>query len=129
MAKLIIDKTDYGIQAFVVQLRSFENHRRLKGIECGDIGTKLGFLSQDNGYVKFTQHRIPRLNMLMKHANVSVDGKFEKTGNDVIMYASMLLLRASLCVYGNLLLTNSTTIAIRYSAVRHQTANEKGYRA
>ena len=31
MAKLIIDGTDHGIQAFVVQLRSLEDHKTLPG--------------------------------------------------------------------------------------------------
>lgn len=31
MAKLIIDGKDYGIHAFVVQLRSFENHTVVPG--------------------------------------------------------------------------------------------------
>jgi acyl-CoA oxidase len=31
MAKLIIDGNDHGIQAFVVQLRSLEDHKTLPG--------------------------------------------------------------------------------------------------
>lgn len=31
MAKLVIDNKDYGIQAFVVQLRSLDNYKVLPG--------------------------------------------------------------------------------------------------
>jgi acyl-CoA oxidase len=83
MAKLIIDQKDYGVQAFVVQLRSLENHRLLNGIETGDIGKKFGFEAYDNGYVKFSQHRIPRFNMLMRYAYLDENGRFEKKGRVV----------------------------------------------
>lgn len=126
MAKLIIDNKDYGIQAFVVPLRSLDDHRLLKGVETGDIGTKIGFESLDNGYIKFNNHRIPLFNMLMKHASVDESGNFKKIGNELVMYASMLLLRASLCLFGDLNLSLSTTIAIRYSCVRRQTADMDG---
>jgi hypothetical protein len=36
----------------------------LKGIKVGDIGTKLGYNSKDNGFLMFDQVRIPRTNML-----------------------------------------------------------------
>ena len=62
----------------------------------------------------------------MKNAIVTPDGKFEKVGSELIMYACMLLLRASLCIFGDSLLSLSTTIAIRYSCVRRQTANLEG---
>jgi len=89
MAKLIIDGKEHGIHAFVIQLRSLNDHsivpgknnnsytiwkkqkcivsnenlKKNKGVELGDIGKKAGFESQDNGYVKFTNLRIPRFNM------------------------------------------------------------------
>jgi alkylation response protein AidB-like acyl-CoA dehydrogenase len=97
-----------------------------KGIEIGDIGRKSGYDPIDNGYIKFTHLRIPRNNMLMKFANVSDEGKFEKKGNDHVMYAVMLIMRGVLCMFGSLLLTISTTIAIRYSCVRRQTADLEG---
>ena len=47
-------------------------------------------------------------------------------GNELIMYASMLVLRALLGVFSATLLSYSTTIAIRYSCVRRQTAGPDG---
>lgn len=83
-----------------------------------------GFYSKH--YVKFTNHRIPRFNMLMRYAYVDENGRFEKKGNEIVMYASMLVLRVHLSVAAALLLSMSITIAIRYSAVRRQTTNQEG---
>lgn len=38
----------------------------------GDIGPKFGFDEVDNGYLKLENVRIPRENMLMKYAKVSI---------------------------------------------------------
>lgn len=42
----------------------------LPGITVGDIGPKFGYDEMDNGYLKMDNFRIPRENMLMKHAKV-----------------------------------------------------------
>lgn len=51
-ARLIIDNKDYGLEPFLVQLRD-SKHEPLPGIECGDIGMKVGYNPKDNGYLKF----------------------------------------------------------------------------
>ena len=127
MAKLIMDGEDMGVHAFIVQLRSLVDHTAMPGLEVGDIGKKLGFESTDNGYLRFTHMRIPRLNMLMKFSRVTADGKFERLGNELLMYAAMLLMRGgSLPLQGSYWLSVSTTIATRYSCVRRQTVDDKG---
>ena len=40
------------------------------GIIVGEIGPKLGMNTNDNGYLGFEKFRIPRNNMMMKHAQV-----------------------------------------------------------
>lgn len=40
------------------------------GIKIGEIGSKLGMNSTNNGYLAFDNVRIPRMNMLMKNAQV-----------------------------------------------------------
>lgn len=40
------------------------------GVESGDIGPKFGFNSNDNGYLKLSNVRIPRENMLMRYSKV-----------------------------------------------------------
>jgi len=42
------------------------------GITLGDIGPKFGFDSIDNGFLRFSNVRIPRENMLMKYAQVCI---------------------------------------------------------
>lgn len=126
MAKLVIDGKEHGIHAFLVQLRSLENHRVMPGIELGDIGKKFGFESHDNAFVKFNKMRIPRLHMLMRFARVTPEGKFERLSSELMMYAAMLLMRGTISLYGSFFLTISSTIAVRYSCVRRQTVNAEG---
>jgi acyl-CoA oxidase len=38
MARLIIGGKDYGVHAFMVQLRSLKNFKPVPGIDLGDIG-------------------------------------------------------------------------------------------
>jgi len=40
------------------------------GIKIGEIGSKLGMNSTNNGFLAFDKVRIPRVNMLMKNAQV-----------------------------------------------------------
>lgn len=40
------------------------------GIKIGEIGSKFGMNSTNNGYLAFDHVRIPRMNMLMKNAKV-----------------------------------------------------------
>ncbi len=151
MAQLIIDGQNHGMNAFIVQLRSLEDHRVvpsrkkcnnfsgysqlmtfiacliLKDLEIGDIGMKNGFDTQDNGFLRFHKLRIPLKNMLMRYAMVTPDGKFKRIGNEMIMYACMLILRAILAQISTLNCSITTTIAIRYSCVRRQTAGADGY--
>lgn len=41
------------------------------GIKIGEIGSKLGMNSTNNGYLGFENVRIPRTNLLMKNAQVA----------------------------------------------------------
>lgn len=40
------------------------------GIKIGEIGSKLGMNSANNGYLAFNNVRIPRMHMLMKNSKV-----------------------------------------------------------
>lgn len=126
MAQLIIDGKAHGLHGFIVQLRSLEDHKVVPNLEVGDIGMKYGFDTQDNGYLRFNKLRIPLFNMLMKHAVVTPEGEFKRVGNEMIMYACMLILRCILAQLATLNLSITTTIAIRYSCVRRQTASIDG---
>lgn len=73
----------------MVQIRDVKTHKPLPGILVGDIGAKFGYNAKDNGYLRFDNVRIPKVNMLSKYANVSHDGTFTKTGDDKIWHATM----------------------------------------
>lgn len=72
-ARLIIDDADFGVQFFIVPIRSEKTHEPLPNIEVGDIGPKIGFNSKDNGFVIFKNIRIPRNNMVIFFQKVFID--------------------------------------------------------
>ncbi|CAG8435874.1 6886_t:CDS:2 [Diversispora eburnea] len=119
MARLIIDKKDYGIHSFLVQLRG-EGHKPLPGIEIGDIGPKLGYNNIDNGFLRFTKVRIPRTNMLMKFSKVSPSGIYSTPPHAKMVYGTLIDGRADIISKAAYYLTAILTIAIRYSIIRKQ---------
>lgn len=56
------------------------------GIKIGEIGTKLGMNSTNNGYLGFDKVRIPRENMLMKNSKVLEDGTYVKAPSSKLTY-------------------------------------------
>ena len=53
----------------------------MPGIEVGDIGTKVGYNSMDNGYLSFNHYRIPRENLLSRFIYVDESGNIETRGD------------------------------------------------
>nr|XP_053644076.1 LOW QUALITY PROTEIN: peroxisomal acyl-coenzyme A oxidase 1-like [Cherax quadricarinatus] len=90
------------------------------GITLGEIGPRLGLNSNDNGFLKFENHRIPRTNMLMKHSQVLKDGIYVKPLHNKLSYGTMMLVRVGIVGACSRSLQYAVTIATRYSAVRHQ---------
>ncbi|KAL4130006.1 hypothetical protein PRIC2_006012 [Phytophthora ramorum] len=127
-ARLFLDGEDVGVQAFLVQIRSMEDHEPLPGIEVGDIGPKVGFNGVDNGYCAFHKIRIPRENMMMRYAKVLPNGTFVKPKSDKLVYLTMVQIRARLVESFALTMAKATTITTRFSSARIQgrTLNNKG---
>jgi len=121
-ARLLIGEKDYGVHSFVVQIRDLKTHQPLKGIEVGDIGPKMGYDSQDNGFLRFDQVRIPRENMLSRHKQVLPDGTYQSPPKELnkIGYGPMVYLRAQIVQTAFIVLSRACTIATRYSCVRRQ---------
>lgn len=125
-ARLLVpqsDKTvkDFGVHPFFLQLRDLDTHKNLPGVATGDIGPKVGLASNDNGYLRLNQVRIPRRNMLMKYSKLSRDGKYHfEQGNTKLSYGTMLMIRAQIVVDSANSLSKAATIATRYCAVRRQ---------
>ncbi|KAG8519380.1 Peroxisomal acyl-coenzyme A oxidase 1, partial [Galemys pyrenaicus] len=95
-------------------------------ITVGDIGPKFGYDEMDNGYLKMDNCRIPRENMLMKYAQVKPDGTYVKPLSNKLTYGTMVFVRSFLVGQAARCLSKACTIAIRYSAVRHQSEIKPG---
>ena len=78
------------MQPFFVPVRDLETHEPLPGVEVGDIGTKLGYNSIDNGYLKFTHMRVPRKALLSRFMNITKQGDFKMKANPKIIYQIMV---------------------------------------
>lgn len=118
MAKMIIDKQNYGMQAFLVPIRSRETHLPYPGIEVGDIGSKMGYNIVDNGYLSFNQYRVPRLSLLSRFASVSREGEFELLGDPRALYQIMVATRTMLLFGSANVLSRACTMATRYAVCR-----------
>lgn len=88
VAQLHSKGQNHGIHPFIVQLRCEKTHKPMPGIKIGEIGTKLGMNSTNNGYLGFEKVRIPRENMLMKNNQVLEDGTFVKAPNSKLTYGT-----------------------------------------
>ncbi|XP_063833308.1 probable peroxisomal acyl-coenzyme A oxidase 1 [Ostrinia nubilalis] len=119
-AQLHINGKNHGIHMFMVQIRDLETHVPLPGIKVGEIGPKLGFQTVNNGFLGFNNFRIPRKNMLMKNSQVLKDGTYIKGPNDKLTYGTMVRVRVNILSDVALYVAKAATIAVRYSAVRHQ---------
>ncbi|XP_048222380.1 peroxisomal acyl-coenzyme A oxidase 1 isoform X2 [Perognathus longimembris pacificus] len=126
LAQLYTQGKCYGLHAFIVPIRELGTHKPLPGISVGDIGPKFGYEEMDNGYLKMDNYRIPRENMLMKYAQVQPDGTYVKPVSNKLTYGTMVFVRSYLVGEAARSLSKACTIAVRYSAVRHQSEIKSG---
>ena len=123
----MINGEDYGVQFFFVPLKAIGTHLPFPGVEVGDIGPKLGYNSKDNGYLKFTNYRIPRTNLLMKYCQVDKEGNISLSGDPRLMYAVMLGMRMWIVCIVWRFTAYASIIAGRYAVTRRQfMTNPKG---
>lgn len=120
-AQMYVNDKHCGLQTFIVKIRD-EDHIPCEGIHVGDIGSKFGFNSMDSGFVKFSQYRIPKENLLSRYCNVTDDGKFTSASEKAIRlgYGNMLFLRAQIFYGRSIQFSRLATIGIRYSIIRRQ---------
>ncbi|SAL95982.1 hypothetical protein [Absidia glauca] len=124
-AQLIVKGKRYGTKCFVVPLRDTKTFNILPGINIGDIGKKMGRDGIDNGYIQFTNVRIPRGYMLQKHTKVSRHGEVKEPKLQQLTYGALLQGRVAMVVDSGNVSKKALTIAIRYAAVRRQFAGSK----
>ncbi|CAD7698591.1 unnamed protein product [Ostreobium quekettii] len=130
MARLFTKGKDYGPHAFIMQIRSLEDHKPLTGITIGDIGPKFGFNGVDNGFLRLEYVRIPREAMLMRFAKITPEGDYvpPPPANAKASYATMMYVRSTIVQDAGKFLSMAVTIATRYTSVRRQTTSSKGQR-
>lgn len=124
-AQLIVKGKRYGTKCFVVPLRDPKTYELLPGINIGDIGKKMGRDGIDNGWIQFTNVRIPRGYMLQKHTKVSRTGEVKEPKLAQLTYGALLQGRVAMVVDSGNVSKKALAIAIRYAAVRRQFANSK----
>lgn len=112
---------NHGPQTFILQIRDENTHQPLPGIAVGDIGPKYGYASMDNGYLLFSNFRVPRSAMLSRYAEVSDEtGAFVRTGHPAVVYGSLTFVRGQIIMHARLVLARAVTIAVRYCSIRRQ---------
>eukprot|EP00127_Corallochytrium_limacisporum_P005727 Clim_evm106s210 gene=Clim_evmTU106s210 len=121
-ARLILRGKDYGVHNFMVQIRRLDNQELMPGVYSGDIGPKIGYNTQENGYLLFNKVRAPRRALAGKYQTVTAEGVYKKNpdAHSKISYVSMMYVR-SMIIYGaSKNLAQAVTIAARYLAQRRQ---------
>ena len=75
----------------------------------------------DNGFASFDHVRIPRTNLLMRHATVARDGSYDALPlRNKLLYGGMLKTRIVILRYAAFAVAKAVTISVRYSTVRTQ---------
>ncbi|KAG7310801.1 hypothetical protein JYU34_003629 [Plutella xylostella] len=120
VAQLHSKGVNHGVHPFIVQIRDEDTHMPLPGVKVGEIGPKLSFSTANNGFLGFDNFRVPRDSMLMKNAQVLKDGTYVKSRLSKLTYGTMVFIRVMIVTDMAYYLSVGATIAIRYSAVRHQ---------
>ena len=119
-AQLIVKGKRYGTKTFIVPLRDPKSFQLLPGINIGDIGKKMGRDGIDNGYIQFTNVRIPRAYMLMKHTQVTRDGEVREPPLQQLTYGALLQGRTAMVADAANTAKKALTISVRYAAARRQ---------
>ncbi|KAF6169376.1 hypothetical protein GIB67_016546 [Kingdonia uniflora] len=115
-ARLLVDEKDHGVNGFIVQLQSFDDHSPLPGITVADIGMKFGngaYKTMDNGVIRFN--------------HVTREGKYVQS--DVprqLFYGTMVYVRQTIVANASCALSRAVCITTRYSAVRRQFGSQDG---
>lgn len=118
-ARLVVRGKDYGVKTFIVPLRD-SDHNLMPGISIGDIGSKMGRDGIDNGWIQFSNVKIPRYFMLQKYCKVSVDGEVKEPPLNQLSYSALLLGRVVMVKDAFRWSARVVTIALRYAVGRTQ---------
>jgi len=72
-----------------------KTHRPLPGLQIGDVGSKMAFVNNDNGWLILNNYRVHKSCHLSKYVEIADDGTVtEKVKNSTkLVYGGMLKLR------------------------------------
>ncbi|EGV64025.1 fatty-acyl coenzyme A oxidase [Yamadazyma tenuis] len=118
-ARLLVDGKDYGVKTFIVPLRD-SNHKLMPGITVGDIGAKMGRDGIDNGWIQFSNVKVPRFFMLQKFCKVSREGDVVLPPLEQLSYSALLGGRVTMVLDSYRVGARFSTIALRYAIGRRQ---------
>lgn len=124
--KTIVNGKNIGVLPFIVPIRDLETHKVLDGVHVGDIGPKFGFHAKENGYLYFTNYRIPKNNLLSRFFDINPSGELITKGNPKIIYGGMMKVRIMMLTASAHNLAKGLAIAVRYSHLRRQFKNQQG---
>ena len=111
----------------MVQIRDVDTWKIRQGVQCGDLGPKIGYNSKDNGWASFDKVRIPRTDMLMGLCEVSKEGEMSLKGDPRVMYSVMMGIRMLIVQsMGMYFSVQAARNAIRYCCVRRQFKTKQG---
>ncbi|KAL9646911.1 hypothetical protein ABK040_013770 [Willaertia magna] len=124
-AQLVVDNVNHGVHCFIVPIRDVNTNEILPGVVVGDCSVKEGLNFLDNGFLMFKKVHIPRENLLDKHGEVTLEGKYVtpyKSANQRFgaMLSSLTMGRSVLTGGSCTILAKCLTTCIGYSFERRQ---------
>jgi acyl-CoA oxidase len=128
-AQLEMEGQKQGVHAFVVPIRD-ENGLPLPGVSIADNGLKMGLNGVDNGRIWFNQVKVPRVEMLNRFADVTIEGHYRSeiqshAARFFTMIGTLVSGRISIAATANSAAKSALAIAVRYAARRRQFGSPK----
>lgn len=128
-AQLEVPSGAQGVHALLVPIRDSEGNT-MPGVTIEDCGRKGGLNGVDNGRLSFNQVRIPRANLLDRHAQVGEGGAYESGGASsgrrfFTMLGALVAGRIMVAAASAAGARTCLSIAIRYAGERRQFGPEE----